>query len=657
MGIGALLLAAGTVGRLYAGDDDNLVTRVSAVAGLALFALFAPLSSYVRAHHHAFGALAMLPLLIHTASMSYGSSLAQESAIINLTIFLVMCIIIDSNVWLRTQTAMWNLSYVGTAVAVTEPVTSPVTYVMVTCTISTFGAIIAANMHYAQAQLRNKIAELDESQGFARVGSWEWDAATQMPTWSKTAYDIFEYDPGEALPDRDTLFAQTEENAPFINAIDDFFTGGDRFDAIGQMTTRSGKTLWVHSKGMTLYEKGEPARKFGVFSDITEHVAREKALEVAREQAEAAAEARTQFLANMSHEIRTPMNGVIGMTSLLEQEKLPPEAKRFVDIIRGCGESLMATINDILDFTKLDAGKVVLESRVFNVGELLKKSTSVVQKTIDDKGLNLTISGNALDVDLQGDPLRLQQVLVNLLSNAAKFTETGGITIHADVTQATQNSRSLTLAVSDTGIGIPNEALEHLFSPFTQADASTTRQYGGTGLGLTISHQLVTQMQGSMEVTSEVNQGTRFTISLTLPYTGSRAADQTEQAIETSDVAQNLSILLAEDNPVNQTVALRMLKRLGIEPVVVDNGVEAVKEAQARPFDLVLMDLQMPQMDGLEATTKIRELTDISQPRIIALTANAMAEDRSRCIDAGMDDFLAKPVRMEDLRAAIAANT
>ncbi len=392
-----------------------------------------------------------------------------------------------------------------------------------------------------------------------------------------------------------------------------------------------------------------------MFSDITQHVEREEALEEARCNAESAAEARTLFLANMSHEIRTPLNGVIGMASLLQGEQLSHEAKKHVKVIQSCSETLLATINDILDFTKLDAGKVDLEEKPFSLSEVIEASADIVRQAIETKGLDLVISGEQPSDDYLGDPLRLKQVLVNLLANACKFTERGSIQIDTNITSTANQRAQIQLRVVDTGIGISQEAQQSLFSPFVQADASTTRKFGGTGLGLAISKKIIDQMGGQISVSSDLGQGAVFFIDLNFPTTlrvKTHAADSVA-----SDISPNLRVLLAEDNKVNQTVATRMLAKLGLEPTVANNGQEAMREVQANDFDLVLMDLQMPTMDGLEATQLIRELPGIQQPKIIALTANATAEDRARCIEAGMDDFLPKPIRLEDLKSAIGANT
>ena len=655
MAVGGSLLLATGIARFLAEDGANSFTRLTATAAMLSYALLAHRLTWLSRHHHAWALLCVLPLIMHMAAMTYTSSLSYDMAISNLVILTLICGVVNERRWLNLHVIILCSCLISVAWVVPVPIMSPLIYTILMTTVAVIVGLLIINFHEAQDLLKRKITELNESQEFARVGTWEVDMRTLKPTWSKATYQILDLQPESEIPAISEMLSDTPANDSFAEQIEAFFKGADSYDATGQLLTGKGGNLWIHSRGTTFYEQGRPVRKFGVFSDITRHVEREQALEDAKQSAELAAEARTQFLANMSHEIRTPMNGVIGMTSLLEQETLSPTAQKYVEVIQGCSDALLATINDILDFTKLDAGKVVLESRVFRVGDLLNNSTSIVRKGIEDKGLRLDIKGDALELKLLGDPLRLEQVLVNLLSNASKFTEQGSITVQADRLATHGQRQRFSLQVIDTGIGIDPAAQETLFSPFVQADASTTRQYGGTGLGLAICQKIISHMKGELSLSSSPGTGSTFSIELELPV--AELPEETTEQAAPMQLSQTIQVLLAEDNMVNQTVAKRMLGKLGLQATVVENGAEALDQIKTGSFDVVLMDLQMPVMDGLEATSHIRTLPEIRQPKIIALTANAMQEDRDRCIEVGMDDFLAKPVRLEDLRAAIAANT
>lgn len=380
------------------------------------------------------------------------------------------------------------------------------------------------------------------------------------------------------------------------------------------------------------------------------------ALTAARDAAVAASKTKSEFLANMSHEIRTPMNGVIGLTSLLLQMELNPNAKHMVETIASSGETLLRVIDDILDLSRIEAAKLEIERTSVSIDQLCLDVVALFQGHAKSKDVDLkAVEPECKTPNVLADSVRLRQILSNLIANGVKFTERGEVTLGWKWEQADGVIR-VTFSVTDTGTGIPEDRTEAVFESFTQADGSTQRRFGGTGLGLTISKRLVELMDGKIAVQSTVGAGTTFHVYLAFEQAGSATADAKHAETVENERFEDIRVLLAEDNPVNILVASHLLEHCGCQVEVADNGLRAISMAAGGEFDLILMDVQMPVCDGLEATRVIR-MSEARDGRkrlpVYALTANVMSGDREECLAAGMDGFLAKPILLSALQAIL----
>ncbi|MCA9216768.1 MAG: PAS domain-containing protein [Planctomycetales bacterium] len=429
-----------------------------------------------------------------------------------------------------------------------------------------------------------------------------------------------------------------------------------------QVTWPDGSTTWVSTTKAPLRNfVGEVIGTFGISRDITSRKATEAAQREAREAAEAANRAKGDFLAHMSHEIRTPMNAILGLTDLALETELTAVQRDYLETVLISAESLLGVINQILDFSKIDANKVELEIVPFKLHTVVHDTIKSLEFRAAEKALSLDLSiGENVPDEVRGDPTRFRQVLVNLIANAIKFTDRGDVSVEVALVEIDDCRTTVEVSVTDTGIGIPAENVNSIFAEFQQADSSTTRQYGGTGLGLAISAKLVNLMGGDISVKSRVGKGSVFRFSVQFENPTASEVEELNstaehvQSVEARD-HRSMKILLAEDGLANQKLALGILSRMGHHADVANDGCEAVDMYSVGTYDLVLMDVQMPEMDGLQATQKIREIEASSGTHvpIVAITAHAMEEDRRRCLEAGMDDYLRKPVRRRELDEVI----
>ncbi len=433
---------------------------------------------------------------------------------------------------------------------------------------------------------------------------------------------------------------------------------GEPIYNLEEKVTKNGEQLWIASNlAAVKNDQGEIIGLVGISWDITQARTYQNQLETAKDQAEEGTRAKSEFLANMSHEIRTPLNGIIGMSHILSNTELTEKQQEFVHILISSGDTLLSLINDILDFSKIEAGKIDFEEKDFELNTIIKDVYNVLSLKAEEKSLLFSFEpDNKIPQRFNGDEYRLKQVILNLTNNAIKFTDQGFVKVMINHLGSSKGYHELKFTVKDSGIGIPKDRLDQLFNAFTQVDASMTKAYGGTGLGLTISKKLVGMMEGKMGVESKLGQGSSFWFTVKLKYPENKtSADiiETENPSQQSMLDENLVVLLAEDNLVNQKIASYNLKQLGYRVEIANNGQEAIEKFKENEYNFILMDIQMPVMNGHDATKEIRRLEEEMAGRkhtpIIALTANAMRGDMERCFAVGMDAYLSKPFKSADL--------
>ncbi len=519
-----------------------------------------------------------------------------------------------------------------------------------------------ADLVAAQNNLQAATERLALATQAANVGIWDWDVTTNTLLWDDAMHQLYGIPLGQFNGTHDGWKARLHPDDLEAMSLAIRSALRDEADYAPEFRTvwPDGSIRHIKANAMILRDANNRAvRMLGTNWDITERKVAEVELHVAKENAEAANRAKSEFLANMSHEIRTPMNGIIGMTDLLETPR--PNAARVSRHGQDSAHSLLRLINDILDFSKIEAGKMDLESIAFSLRDCLDGTLQPLVIRAEQKKLKLG-SEWASDIPDQviGDPTRLRQIILNLTDNAIKFTTAGAVTVRIGKNLVEDRLVELQFAVSDSGVGVPPEKQAAIFDAFAQVDGSMTRRFGGTGLGLAIVSQLVRKMGGRIWVESELGRGSTFHFTIRLGLDDSaRIPAPAIPAARALAAPSGLRILLAEDNPVNSTVATAILEKLGHSVGLATNGREVVSTWQAHPFDVVFMDIQMPFMDGFEATSRIRELerkTGQHTP-IIAMTAHAMAGYRERCLRAGMDGYLPKPISKNEVMQAISECT
>ena len=491
-------------------------------------------------------------------------------------------------------------------------------------------------------------------------GLWDWDLQSNSVFFSSQWKAMLGYQDDEIanrLDEWDSRLHPDDRERAYAD-VKRYLSGeSSAYQNEQRLRCKDGSYKWILDRGMVVArsQDGKALRLIGTHSDITERKQYEAELQQARQAAEAANQAKSDFLANMSHEIRTPMNGVIGMTQLLRFTELTAEQQEYLESIELSANNLLALINDILDLSKIEAGKAELHATDFSLRRSIQDLLATQRSNIAEKGLQVELAIDEQVPDLiYGDQLRCKQILLNLLSNAIKFSERGSITISAALISRQADTVVIRLAVADTGVGIAAEALERIFKPFEQADSSTTRQYGGTGLGLSISCKLAELMGGRIWAESTLGAGSTF--YLELPFLVRHKA-RTAAAAHSAEPqhmgsVKPLKLLVAEDNPINSRYIEALLGRIGHQAMIVGNGQEALDVLKQHTFDCILMDLQMPLLDGFQAVETIRSRereTGTSRLPIIALTAHALRGDREMVLKKGFDGYVAKPVELHQL--------
>ena len=511
-------------------------------------------------------------------------------------------------------------------------------------------------------ELKKRNQDLENTQQIAKIGSWSFEVSTGSITWSKQMFKIFPEREENGEPDfeRHKSTIHPDDKNLWEKTVKKCLENAKPYKMLFRThrLENEREEVWVEARGRGELKNGEVTLLQGTCQDVTEMVRREqqlekraKELEVAEKLAKRAEVIKSQFLANMSHEIRTPMNGIIGMLNILNESNLDYEQKKMVDVIMSSSENLLSLLSDILDLSKIEADRVRLESKSFNLRDVINHIKNLLAAKASENNTALEISVPYSDHDwYTGDENRIKQILINFTTNAIKFTKNGKITIGYECKPNAKDMTKIKMFVYDNGIGIAKKHQAKLFDSFVQADSSITRRFGGTGLGLAISSRLANLMGGKIYFQSQENMGSKFFFELAL-----KKGKKQAPSVAVSKINPNLSqlyphrILIAEDNKVNQLVIKTALKKLGYECDIAGDGLQTLKEIESKPagyYSIVLMDMQMPKLDGVSTTKKIIEAYSLDAPVIIALTANAFSTDKDKCLNAGMSDYLSKPLNI-----------
>jgi PAS domain S-box-containing protein len=524
-------------------------------------------------------------------------------------------------------------------------------------------AILCVRAHRSEVARRVAQARLLRTIRATGVGPWERNVVTDVYWLAPEWLELLGYSPGDLRATAQGLgsIMHPDDIAGQRAAVRACIEQGIPYDVEFRARTKGGEYPWFHSRGLPEFDAaGRVVRIAGALENVTQRHQYEAALVEARKLAADASRAKGDFLAHMSHEIRTPMNGVLGMAEILLETQLDASQRDYVQTIQGSANALLLLINDVLDLSKIEAGKLSLVAKPMELRKVVDDVARLLSVQALAKGLDLTVHADPeLPAEVAGDALRIRQILINLTGNAIKFTERGEVAIAIRCTDSDQNRVSIRCEVRDTGPGMSPDQQEKLFRAYAPVDEERQRQAGGTGLGLSIVRRLVTLMDGEAGVVSSEGAGSTFWFTATFATVESIEASPLvpagECATAESRMRRTCRVLVADDNVVNQKVARAMLIRLGAEVEVVENGIEAVEAWRRGGFDLILMDCQMPKLDGYGATLSIRTQEQAgSRTTILALTANAMKGEETKCLEAGMDGYLTKPITLAALAAAIA---
>ena len=517
----------------------------------------------------------------------------------------------------------------------------------------------------SQGTLLANQTRLEDAQALAALGSWELNHESGELKWSREALAIFEADPGRFGNTFAALLGSiyVEDRDAFNMSFTRALRAGSVLDIEHRLRMGDGRLKWVRVRCRTRYAAdGAPLLSSGTMQDITESKMAVEAMRQARERESAANRAKSAFLANMSHEIRTPLNAIIGLTQILSLQLKGTESIQNLRMVEDAGRHLLSIVNDVLDLSVIEAGQLKLEQTDFSITEVLDTSLGILAERANAKSLRLIGTVDTkVPVRLRGDPMRLQQILINLVGNAIKFSDHGRIETRVRMESATATTVAIRLEVEDQGVGLTPEQQSRLFKKFSQADDSSSRRHGGTGLGLSIVRSLAELMGGAAGVESQPGVGSTFWVTLQLARVDALTASDVrivqrnpiniDRKRQLRERFSDVRLLLAEDDPVSQYVVTDILSQAGLRVDVVSDGQKAVDAVRAGDYSLVLMDIQMPVLDGLSATRAIRRLPDKGSLPIIAVTASAFQAERQACFDAGMNDHIGKPIDPEDVYA------